>query len=197
MLKAEHELWVKSALAGGYDAKTEAAELSYITLIDLAVGCLMLEQWWKWTPSTFSYPAWKESLPDQIELFERRVMAAIWSGVYLELEVSIFNLAKVAQDASKHFQEHCEDNGHGYLRAVKFFNTQNGYSQKDRDLYVLWEQGVRVRMAMLCRAANYFAHQVRQYINPQFFVVEGKFTYMDSLYEYTESECQAMASKVT
>jgi hypothetical protein len=196
-LKADHELWVREQLSESVDLAREAASLIYSALIDAAVRELMLSNWWVWVEMAGAYyPRWHEHLPDQVRSLEMRLMAAVWPGELPRLEASLRHLSGTASAAAKHYTKNCDDAGRGFLQPIRHYKQKypNPNHRQERDEYDVWENTVRENFAVWCKAANWFADEVRKSVNPTFFAEAGRFTFMDHLYEYDEAERAAIAT---
>jgi hypothetical protein len=196
-IKADHELWVREQLSESIDLAREAASIVYSALIDSAVRELMLSNWWTWVDMAGAYyPRWYEHLPDQVFALEKRLTAAVWPAKLPHLEASLKHLSHTASSATRHYAKNCDDSGRGYLQPIRRYTQTNPNPsyQQERDEYDAWENAVRENFALWCKAANWFADEVRKSVNPTFFAEAGRFTFMDTVYEYDETERATIAT---
>ncbi|MDQ8020791.1 MAG: hypothetical protein REI94_03065 [Moraxellaceae bacterium] len=198
-IKTDHELWVREQLAGTVDLAKEAANLVYASLIDATVRELMLGSWCAWSEMAGVYfPRWPEHLPDQTLSLAKRLDAAVWPGQLPRLEASLLHLSKVATDTTVLYSKNVEDSGRGYLQPIRRYKTiyPNPNYDKQRDEYEAWENGIREGFAKWCQAANWFADEVRNSVNPTFFAEAGRFTFMDTVYQLSESERETTTARI-
>ena len=204
-IKTEHELWVQDKLADVFDIHKDAADVVYTTLIDAAVSHLNLSLWSSWASvaGSSSSHQWPEEMEESIVLFERKVRAAIWpSGEnrIKSLETSIKNLANVSIDALKILCQHCESGKPGWNKAHKFYKEPfpNPAYEKELQEYEDWENQLRDKFVEFCKAANYFADEVRANINPMFFLENGRFMFGNQVYQYSTDDIKGtLTSKCT
>lgn len=198
-IKADHELWVREQLSESIDLAREAASLVYSSLIDAAVRELMLSNWWSWIEMAGVYfPRWHEHLPDQVFALEKRLAAAVWPNQSPGLEASLRHLSHVASAATRHYLKNCDDSGRGYLQPLRKYRDiyPNPNYHQERDEYDRWEEAVRENFAIWCKAANWFADEVRKSVNPTFFAEAGRFTFMDAVYQYDLPDRQKIAANL-
>ena len=203
-IKAEHELWVQDKLAEFFDVHKAAADFVYTALIDSAAILLNLDSWSSWATvaGSSSSHRWPEYLIEDIVLFERKVRAAIWpsrDNRIGSLESAIKNLASVSLDTLDLLCKHFESNGDGWHKADKFYKEPfpNPAYEEEFQEYDVWENQLRDKFVEFCRAANYFADEVRASINPMFFLENGRFMFGNQVYEYSSDDKKTLTSKIT
>jgi hypothetical protein len=194
-IKAEHELWVQDKLADVFDIRKAAASSVYTNLIDLSVSYLNLSLWstWVWAAGSSTYHRWHYKLAEDIVLYERKVRAAIWpsgDNKIESLENAIINLARVSLDTLDILSKHFESDNHGWNKADKFYKRPfpNPAYEEEFQEYEAWENQLRDKFIELCKAANYFADEVRENINPMFFLENGRFMFNDQAYQYSSDD---------
>jgi len=194
-IKAEHELWVQDKLADVFDIRKAAASSVYTNLIDSSVSHLNLSSWstWVWEAGSSTHHRWPYKLAEDIGLYERKVRAAIWPSGETKidsLENAIKNLARVSLDTLDILSKHFESGNDGWCKAHKFYKEPfpNPSFEEDYKKYEAWENQLRDMFVELCKAANYFADEVRANINPMFFLENGRFIFNDQVYQYSADE---------
>ncbi|MFH1974490.1 MAG: HNH endonuclease [Pseudomonadota bacterium] len=193
-IKAEHELWVQDKLGTIYDSHKEAADFVYTNLIDSLVIYLNLDEWskWAWEAGVSTYHRWPYDLVERIEKFNECVDVAVWpTGKYriASLEWAIKNLATVSLQTLDILIKHFVSNG-DMCKADKFYKEPfpNPSYEEEFEQYKAWEMKLRNRFIRFCKAANYFADEVRKNINPMFFLENGKFVFNNKVYCYSKKE---------
>jgi hypothetical protein len=179
LIKTTHELWVQATLSGAGDEKAAANSLIYTSLIDAAVECLKLESWKAWTSWLLlaGYPKLSLGMPEKVEAFAHKVIAAPWPGTLEELERSIQTLAFSSNEAINVFlanakQEHDEWVGRKDYKEIGW--NPDLYEAK----FAEWDKWIDDLLGLVretTKAANWFADVVRRDINPRFFATEGRF----------------------
>jgi len=203
ILKSEHESWVDSILSEKVDRRLEAEGMFYANIVDLAVDKCYLSAWEHWVslliePShalryevytngiAFSVAIHKAIWPEKLRDLECCIKYFGWM-VNLMLNFYIDNAKTVDQDIS-------------VLKGIRFYKTQM-FSQEEHDkrleLYDEWEKLLYELGVETTKCANWLADLVRKYLNPLFFIIEGKFsiegmsemlTVMHRIVEFSEED---------
>ena len=196
-IKTEHELWVQDKLADVFDILKAAASSVYTILIDSSVSHLNLSSWstWVWAAGSSTYHRWPYKLAEDIVLYERKVRAAIWpsgDNKIESLENAIINLARVSLDTLDILSKHFESDKDSWNKADKFYKKPfpNPAYEEEFQEYEAWENQLRDKFVELCKAANYFADEVRENINPMFFLENGRFMFNDQVYQYPADDIE-------
>lgn len=203
-VKSEHELWVTETLSETIDHVKIAKQATIASIVDSAVELCDLENWQNWTSFALAPdPRWDKQRPDMLFKFRQKIISAIWPDEFEELKNSAITLSVLLNLAAQKYLEHAELHGDMYY-PLKFYKAM-GYNQnyeRDLELYDAWISECYSLMWKATKAANWFAHAVRQDINPMFFAEKGKFlimegpfmdlTYRTALLEFSEDEKRTM-----
>ncbi len=178
LIKADHESWVAASLAIARSNQDAANEV-YAHLVDLAVQDLRLHEWSQWaSKAVFVNPHWTLRAIDGVRNFDLAVSRAVWPGKIPELERAVKTLANVLYNAMQTFLEHA-DLKDDYFEGVKYYKQLERWDTEEYNrLGREWEAWLRRCQGLVfesTRAANWFADCVRRFLNPLFFVTNGKF----------------------
>lgn len=174
-------------------------------IIDSAVELCNLKNWNNWTSWTVGLsPQWEKAQVRNIDKFKETVLATIWppsKKTGIERAAIVFSI--LIQEAVNTFLEHAELSNDTY-REVRFYQEyrrnnieyseieyQNEVAEFDK-----WQWKCFEKMCDATKAANWFAEEVRKYIDPKFFMNKGRFRltyaegidYKTELLEFTEKE---------
>ena len=189
-IKTDHELWVQDSLGSGTPSLVDqAAELEYALLVDAAVESCRLPQWNIWTSWALApTPRWPADLPANAESLLHRVMGAVLTGRFPDLDRALQTLARALHAAAQHFLLHSSlsPDKESYI-AERFYTAVPGWDQQRHqelvNAYDNWVAECHRLIVLATKAANWFADEVRRSINPFFFVKEGKFLITSGPYE--------------
>lgn len=178
VIKADHEMWVATALDGEADADTEI----YRDLVThVAVGFL-LDGW-----STFCDNAFRGILDgefvDAVYGFGIKVFRTHWPESHPELRRAIENLDARARKYVDHFLTHSYmADHHNCFRQDKFYKRPwpNPRYRDELVEFRRYEMKCTRLLFNLVRALNEFAEAVRATIDPEFYRKEGKFMMEDA-----------------
>jgi hypothetical protein len=202
-IKSEHELWVTETLSETIDHVKLAQNTILASIVDSAVTLCRLDDWHNWTSSALSSnPHWPKVLPKSIYEFRRKVIAAIWPKGFDEFKRATITLSILLDRAAKTFMEHSElgDDRDMYI-PFKFYKriSPNPNYDDDARRYEQWLKRCDSTIYDATKAANWFADVVREYVNPMFFVEQGKFIIEQGsleLLEFTEEEKSEYPEKI-
>ena len=178
-IKTEHELWVEDTLA----PQSDAAQLAYARVVDDITTAMSLNSW-----TWFSDHAIRDILPleavDASAYLERRLIQTVWPGKFPELENAAQRTMNSFVRFVRHFETSCEPTvGGKHLQAnlsYKRISPSPHYSYWAAARNI-WSQ---LNCAYLSGAVvdlNDFASQVREHLNPRYFVEHGRFLVFDSM----------------
>lgn len=191
LIKSNHELWVKEKLSNTVDLTDEVNGLIYASLIDSIVECLSLENWDIWSSQLLSTNHNLEFVRKQCLVdLQIKISKAFWPGKYPELEKSIKLISKLFGDVLGKYLEHAEINKEGNFSGIRFYKFfydkgEPTVSKKVAE-YNEWEENLSISMHEATKSLNLFADMVRKYINPFFYVTEGKFMLSEGPFENLE-----------
>jgi hypothetical protein len=207
-IKSEHELWVTETLSETIDHVKLAQNTILAGIVDNAVTLCRLDDWQNWTSYALSSdPQWSKDSPKNIYKFRKKVIAAIWPKGFDEFRRATITLSILLHKAVETFMEHSDLRGDTYF-PYKFYKRINPNPNYDKDWqrYDNWLDRCYSTMYEATKATNWFADVVRAYVNPMFFVEQGKFIieqgpFMDlswrtELLEFTEEEKSEYPEKI-
>ncbi len=188
-MKAFHETWVDEHLTElEVDRRAEAADLVYAALVDEAVARCRLASWRNWTePCLGPTPGWYSAVIEDIVEFKNRVDGAVFFGRYPRLESAIIRFAHVLNAAAMRFLDQASnDQRIDFYRGNQFYRERRNMAfldatEKLEKLYEVWLADCYERVYESTRAANWFADEVRDSLDPKFFAVEGRFALEEQL----------------
>lgn len=182
-IKDEHELWVEETLS----AQTiKPDDLVYSKLIDHLTISLQLEQW-NWFIGNAVRQLIHRDFVDAYDLVIERQLAVIYPGTKPELETAIKNLMQSYVEYIDQYLSfaalplHREYYSPDYSYKKVFPNPHYHYYS---DKVNLWARKNFIMLCLYVIRVNEFAEAVRQFSNPLFFVVRGKFIIIDELGTY-------------
>lgn len=198
--KSEHELWVTQTLSETIDHVNLANQTAISSMIDNAVTLCDLDNWSNWTSFALAPdPTWRKEYPDNIYKFRQKIIAMIWPKNYNNLKISTIVFSKLLHEASSTFMNHVDEYD-GIYYPHKFYKAYGYNENYENDLkeYNLWLDNSHKLLKEATKALNWFADEVRENINPYFFMEKGKFlvqegpfsdmSYRTSLVEFTDLE---------
>jgi len=177
-IKADHELWIHSS----FKAKSTPDKDYYVHFINEISTSFRLSNW--------------ESISDHLvrflmpEFFEEatynlssKVFKAIWPQKYPDLESEIQNLSNRTITFIDYYSKKARKRDDGWWtedrswknsgRVINFHECSN---EEDK-----WQKTCSALLMDIVHALNKFSEQVRMYIDPNFFLSEGKFAVWDSM----------------
>lgn len=198
--KSEHELWVTQTLSETIDHVNLANQTAISSMIDNAVTLCDLDNWSNWTSFALAPdPTWRKEYPDNIYKFRQKIIAMIWPKNYNNLKISTIVFSKLLHEASSTFMNHVDEYD-GIYYPHKFYKAYGYNENYENDLkeYNLWLDNSHKLLKEATKALNWFADEVRENINPYFFMEKWKFlvqegpfsdmSYRTSLFEFTDLE---------
>ena len=198
--KSEHELWVTEKLSETVNHVLLAKQTAISSVIDSAVELCGLDSWQNWTSYALAPdPIWKSERIEEIFEFRQKVISAIWSKEFSELKNATITLSILLNSAAQKFAENSDKHDEN-LYAHKFYKAYGHNTNYDNDLkrYDKWLDECYHLLKEATKAANWFADEVREYINPMFFAEKGKYlisegpfidmSFRTTLLEFTEEE---------
>lgn len=178
-LKSSHELWVQGRLSGTGEMKNTTTTLVYEGLIDAIVKHCRLDDWKNWSYSAMSgEPKWPVDFKRSAHELRRKVATTIWPGRLPELEKAIQTLSLTFQSASEIFIQHCRQWNEDELIVERFYKCAHRGQWEYRLLirhFEDWCEDFQKLVLEVAKSANWVADVARKYVNPMFFVEEGKF----------------------
>lgn len=191
LIKTEHELSVKEKLSNTVDLTNEVNNLIYASLVDIIVGCLDIDQWDAWSSQLLSTNHNMEYVRKQcIVDLQIKVSKVLWPGKYPELEESIKLLSKLFGNVLGKYLEHAEIKSGGDFSGIRFYkffyDKGEPIVSKKVAEYNDWEEDLSITMHEATKSLNLFADMVRKYINPFFYITEGKFMLSEGPFEDLE-----------
>jgi hypothetical protein len=180
-IKAEHEIWVETSLTEVDD--TPAKKL-YSKLINCATESLSLD-YWKWLTDNAINDHLPTEFVEEAREFSSVIFKTIWPNEIPELEINLKNVSNRVSQYIDYYLTFASLN-----QSEKFFtkNTpwrQDGLSHDERENLVKafgkWQRNSFILLGNLVLSLNEFAECVRKFMNPEYFLYEGKFSILDSL----------------
>lgn len=182
-IKADHEIWVETQLTLKED---DIPSKIYSNLINLITNNLLLSYWHYFTDHAVRFLLSEEFVDGSNELFTV-VHKTIWPGVHPELEQKIINLNdRVSKYISLYLEKATlrkrDENDLGYFVEDNWWKKQ---WREDFHVYAeaskLWERKCLSMLFNIVVALNEYADAVRTFVNPSYFVYEGKFIIDDTM----------------
>lgn len=177
-IKADHEIWVETQLT---DINMSSSDELYSQLVNSATENLYLHNWEAISDHAIRGLLFNNFV-EGAGRFSTVVFKTIWPGDIVDLELAIKNLAQRVDAYIKHFISL------GYLRNDNVWVEDKRWKKtwrKDFDLYAemskKWEQTAVNLLANIVVALNEFSNAVRATLNPDYFLLQGKFTLYDSI----------------
>ena len=178
-IKAEHEHWVREALAApAFDQQKERDDELYAELVDQWVARANLDKWTAWSSWVMAAGQPRMSQESAAQLYELRdwLLRRIWPRRYAGLENNLENFRRVLVDLQETFQEHAVLQGDSLI-TEKFYRINDWNPELYKRLLKQYEAHVDLvcdLMLELTRAANYVCDEVRRTLSPRFRLDEGK-----------------------
>lgn len=177
-IKSDHELWVETQLTVSDQTR---AERLYAQLVNSATENLHLDNW-----DTISDHAVRGLLLDRFvegsATFGEMVFRTVWPEDKPDLERAIQNLNSRVEAYVKHFLSLAR------LRNDTAWVEDKSWKKVWRDDYdkyatrsEKWEKKGMNMLANVVVALNEYADAVRRHLNPDYFLLQGKFTLYDSM----------------
>ncbi|MFT5702336.1 MAG: hypothetical protein ACI8ZB_005253 [Desulforhopalus sp.] len=182
-IKADHEIWVETQLAQNEDSIPSRI---YSNLINSITNNLLLSHWHYFADHAVRFLLSEEFVDGANHLFTI-VHKTIWPGVHPELEESIKNLNDRVSSYVSLFVEKAtlrkrDENDVGYFVEDMWWKRQ---WREDYHVYAeaskLWERKCLSMLFNIVVALNEYADSVRRFVNPSYFIYEGKFIIDDSM----------------
>ncbi|MCF8054796.1 MAG: HNH endonuclease [Deltaproteobacteria bacterium] len=179
MIKSQHEYWVESALSESHDSKTNANNIIYAHLIDLAVDGCLFSNWEEWISPLLIYPRRIAiDIHNKALVYTLKMHKAVWPGTLPELESSMklfstslnimlnFYMKKAVSEKGYFI----EDNSYKrQWHTHKLFAELSGKSSR-------WGKYLAELIEEVTKSANWLSEIVRKEINPLFMATDGKFS---------------------
>jgi hypothetical protein len=177
-LKADHELWVETQLV---DKSEFTGDVVYSDLINSAVDNLLLDSWEGFTDHAVRSLLLVEFVEGTTR-FGTKVFRAVWPGTRKELEAELKNLADRVDAYVKHFMSRARlRNDTVWVEDTTWKQTWvKDYDSKIEDSAKWFSQSFD-RLRNVTVALNGLAVAVRASLNPNFFLLQGKFVIHDSM----------------
>lgn len=199
-MKAEHELWVKSAL--GFDMARQRDNELYADMIDFWSRTASIDRWQAWTSLVFCSDRPHFYVDDFAALRNIRLyfLGRIWPRRYPSLEEALQNFGDVCGDMCNLFSEHSRTHG-DIVETEKFYKADRFPQDVYRRLLREYEFHVALiedLLAEMTRAANYVCDKVRESFDPAYRLKDGvllitrgpmtDFSYSHMRLEYRDAE---------
>lgn len=176
-IKHDHELWVSNLLTEPSDQRFKL----YGEIVNFASEAFLFESW-----DHFSDHATRLILRSDFvsnsDIFCGRIHRIVWPGIFPELEAAIENLAARVNAYVRHFMTRSEPYGEDFYREDKTWKRQ-GYSPERWNEEVArsdqWQQLSTQLLFNVIMALNEFADYVREHLNTNFMIHQGKFVMQD------------------
>jgi len=196
IIKREHELWVEQQLATASEAQQVGNEI-YASLIDACVDLGDLMTWNFWTAWAVSSSArWRPDGKDRAYSLAKKIHAAAWPGVHVELERALKTFAYCLNAAAQRFWQESETRDEYRVDGRFYKGADPGHYDAMLDRYERWVSDCDALVIRATKAANWLADVVRRDLNPRFFAIEGRFAltmedrldYVTQVPEFTDEE---------
>lgn len=196
LIKDQHEQWVREQLTPG--AEDDPALVLYAHIVDVISSRARLAEWDLWVGWAASPEhRWPADTSNRYFELYRTVQKAAWPGKAPEFERAALTLATTLVAAANLFLEHSEhsDDDGALLRADRFYKDAGSAALYDllSGVFEAWSCCCVELLHEATRAANWFADAVRKHLNPQFFLLDGRFSVVEqeslafrsNIYEYS------------
>lgn len=202
--KSKHELWVSDTLSETANPLLAAKQTAIDGLINSAVELCELENWINWTSFLLTPDSSIDTgMPEKIHQFRNKVISTVWpAGQEFEgLKKSIVTFSMLLHYVAQSFLKHAEKHDDRFY-VYRFYKAHYPNENYEEDLkrFEDWQDNWQDKLREATKALNWFADEVRNIINPMFFIEHGKFLvsegpfsgfkFRTSLYEFTELEKQ-------
>lgn len=179
-IKSDHVIWAETLLT---EAENSPAEKLYSKLINLATEKLLLEHW-----AWLTDHAIRDLLPldfvEGVSDFGSVIFKTIWPKEIPDFEEKIMNLnEKLGQYVNYYTKFAILNNNEFYVKDYSWKKEKLDQAEYERRLEAIkkWQKKSGILLGNLVLALNEFAESVRKYLNPEYFLLQGKFTIVDSL----------------
>ncbi|MGO8878632.1 MAG: HNH endonuclease [Desulfomonilaceae bacterium] len=179
MIKSNHELWVSETLS---DAHPDPEMMVYSSIIDTITMALQLENW-VWFDENAVRDLIHEDFIEARGILNRILLGAIWPEKMPELKQAIVSLIKSYSSYITHFESNAE-----YNQGTRFFRPDKSYSRfwnpdfdKCAERQDRWSNINFILLCEFTNRLNEFADAVRQFSNPMYFRLKGRFLLDDVL----------------
>ena len=175
-IKSDHEAWVETRTCNLEDIASQL----YSDFVNTITDSLLLDSW----DGVSDYLVRMILLKDFVDggrVIEEKRHKITWPGKYPELESAIKNLCDRSSQYIDHFMKNSElGNGDYYVEDLwwkrEWRDDYHDYHQKS----IQWEKESTDLLFNLVVALNEYADSVRKFLNPKYFLFEGKFCIYDS-----------------
>ena len=179
ILKNDHEGWVNENLA---NQVPDPDEMVFSDLIDTITVLMKLESWPRFVDNAVKNLVHEEYVHAQ-GILNRKLLGSIWPEKKPELKNAIHGVLEAFDRFITNFTSNSE------LRRDKFFGRDLTYKRiyPNPDYHEYKEREDRwadINFCLLCdltNKLNHFAEMVRQFSNPMYFRIAGKFLIEDQL----------------
>ena len=176
-IKSDHEVWVETKLTCNSE---DIASQLYSDFVNTITDSLLLDSWNAVSDCLVRMLLLKNFV-DGGCLIEEKRHKTTWPGKYPELESAIKNLCDRSSQYIDHFMKNSElGNGDYYVEDLgwkrEWRDDYHDYLQKS----IQWEKESTDLLFNLVVALNEYADSVRKFLNPKYFLFEGKFCIYDS-----------------
>jgi len=175
-IKTSHELWVEEKLSAA-DRTKEANDIVYAQCADMASNSLQFADWHNWTFLLLQgNPKMHGTTLDGLVEFTAFMIRVPLPGKIDLLERSMAVLGTNVEILKRVFQANCFQEGEA-LQGHKAYSFAKDHEERERlgAFYNDWCKSITSAVVHLTRSANHFADQVRDSINPMYFLEEGRF----------------------
>lgn len=174
--KVEHEIWVTENLS---NQEPDPDELVYSDLIDTITIMLKLEKW-HWFVDNAVRNLVHEDFVDAQGILNRKLLGAIWPDKKPKLKKSIIELLNGFDCFMSHFLSNAELRQHFLGKDLTYKRVRSNaeyYKYKEKE-----DRWADINFLLLCNYTNklnMFASDVREFSNPMYFRLSGKFLIED------------------
>ncbi len=179
ILKNDHENWVNENLA---NQNPDPDEVVYSDLIDTITVLLKLESWPWFIDNAVRNLVHEEYLHAQ-GILNRKLLGAIWPEKKPELKDAIYSVLQAFDSFMTNFMSNSElrrDNFFGRdLTYKRIYPNPDYHEYKEKE-----DRWIDINFWLLCdltNKLNHFAAMVREFSNPMYFRIAGKFLIEDQL----------------
>lgn len=178
-MKTEHELWVENKL-GKHNIDPD--DMVFSDLIDTITVALKLDHW-SWFIDNAVRDLVSDSFVDAQGILNKKLLNTIWPQKNKKFKTAIVELIKSFDQYITHYLTNADpDMRNNFLRPDRTYaQYDNPYLMDYHEKEDRWS---KANFWLLCKFTiklNAYANAVRQYSNPLYFRVNGKFIIIDSM----------------
>ncbi|WP_408631738.1 hypothetical protein [Methylocystis borbori] len=179
-IKSAHETWVSGSLTE-FDKEKESDDETYAGYIDEWSKRCRLERWTEWSSSLLSFgqPNLDCEIYKDLTDLPSWIMKRAWPARYRELEVAMYNFARVLNDLNLVFNRHAKKrhDDDDELWTEKFYKINEWNPERYHNLSRQYDYHVDLVQDLvleLTRAGNLICDKFRANILPSYRLSEGR-----------------------